>query len=372
MSRAHQTKPPPRHPAAQYVAALLSLCIGICAHAQIEAEQLYCTIGRSIPCQVALPNDSHAVPEIALIDPATLEEIERAPAASGRVDLSTLFPVLWTTREPRVLVAQLFVQNEAVGPGLVLQPLLAPARSQDGLTREAIESFENNSNPSPGTLPDDRRRALRNEVRTTPASDPHYSGLRVYKDAHVRLRTTAGEMTFRLRPDKAPNTSFHFRSLVEGGFYNNTGVHRIIPAGDGADAFIVQAGDPIGTGFGGPGFAVDFEVSSLPHTFGVISMARIPTDPNSAGSQFFICLSRSACAGLDGLYTSFAELTESPETLAVLASVPVTHRDPENPASPRDRPLEPPVILEAILIDAPPANEAVTVIDTMPEIPIDR
>ncbi len=357
------------------LAALFVLVITSAGHAQLGAERLYCTIGRSIPCHVSMPRESRAIPEIALIDPVTLEEIERAPAAEGRVDLATLFPVLWTTREPRVLKAQLYVQNEAVGPGLVLQPMLAPTRSRDGLTTDALDALDT-ADPSDdqrlADLPDDQRRALENTVRTTPHADPHYSGLRVYRDALVRLHTTAGKMTFRLRPDKAPNTAFHFRSLVVGGFYDRTSVHRIIPAQAGREAFIVQAGDPIGTGYGGPGFSVDFEASTLEHTFGVISMARIPTDPNSGGSQFFICLSRRTCAGLDGVYTSFAELIDGGDTLATFASVPVTHRNPDDPNSAKDRPLEPPVILEATLIDAPPANEVVHVIREMPEIQIER
>ena len=347
----------------------LLLFISSPAVAQLSAPKLYCTIGRAIPVEVSLGRESRAVPEIALVDGRTREEIARVSAAAGRVDLSTLFPVLWTTREPKLMYAQLFVLGESVGAPLVLQPMLAPRVARDGLTDAARAALD-----TPGAMDDARlrelpsaqREALEQSVALDEPGEPHYAGLRVYVDQFVRLETSAGEMVFRLRPDMAPNTVHHFRSLVVGGFYDNTAVHRIIPASAGREAFIVQAGDPIGTGYGGPGFSIDFEPSALPHRFGVLSMARIPTDPNSAGSQFFICLSRSMCAGLDGQYTSFAELVDGGETLVTLAEVPVTARDPEDPNSAVDRPLDPPVIVHAELIDAPGALEDVTVITEPP------
>ena len=96
-----------------------------------------------------------------------------------------------------------------------------------------------------------------------------------------------GVMKVELYPETAPNTVANFISLVEKGFYNGTIFHRVIPG------FMIQGGDPEGTGMGGPGYRIKGEFTAnrfqndLKHTKGVISMAR-SGHPDSAGSQFFI------------------------------------------------------------------------------------
>ncbi|MFL0197180.1 peptidylprolyl isomerase [Clostridium sp. WILCCON 0269] len=117
-------------------------------------------------------------------------------------------------------------------------------------------------------------------------------------------------MKIELYPDAAPNTVNNFISLVEKGFYNGTIFHRVIPG------FMIQGGDPEGTGMGGPGYSIKGEFSSnnfknnLKHEKGVISMARTMA-PDSAGSQFFIMADNAP--HLDGQYAAFGKVTEGIE-----------------------------------------------------------
>src|SRR5262249_45879024 len=128
----------------------------------------------------------------------------------------------------------------------------------------------------------------------------------------VVLETSLGGVEFRMRPDEAPNTVWNFLALCRGGFYTDVQFHRVkaISPHNGAP-FVVQSGDPIfghasqGVGWGGPGYLVNLEQSHLAHDFGVLSMARLEDQPNSAGSQFFICLSREGTVQLDGRFAAF-------------------------------------------------------------------
>lgn len=119
------------------------------------------------------------------------------------------------------------------------------------------------------------------------------------------------EMKIELYPEIAPNTVKNFVSLVQKGFYNGIIFHRVIPG------FMIQGGDPQGSGMGGPGYSIKGEFSSngfsnnLKHDRGVISMAR-SASPNSAGSQFFIMVEKAP--HLDGQYASFGKVIEGMET----------------------------------------------------------
>ena len=123
-------------------------------------------------------------------------------------------------------------------------------------------------------------------------------------DRDVVLETSAGEITIRLRPDLAPNTAWNFRQLVEGGFYDGTPFHRVIPG------FMAQGGDPQGTGMGGSGKKLKAEFSKEKHVRGTASMARA-NDPDSADSQFFICFAPAPF--LDGKYTIWGQVTQGME-----------------------------------------------------------
>jgi peptidylprolyl isomerase len=113
-----------------------------------------------------------------------------------------------------------------------------------------------------------------------------------------------GRVVIVLRPDLAPATCTQIKSLVRRGYYDGTVFHRVI------DGFMVQGGDPTGTGGGGSGHKLKAEFSKEKHVRGIVSMART-SDPNSADSQFFIMLGSSPA--LDGQYTIFGQVESGME-----------------------------------------------------------
>lgn len=116
-----------------------------------------------------------------------------------------------------------------------------------------------------------------------------------------------GSIVIELYPDIAPNTVNNFISLVKNGFYDNNSFHRLVPG------FVLQGGDPTGTGTGGPGYTIKGEFNdngfenNLSHEKWVISMAR-SSEPDSAGSQFFICIDDAT--NLDGQYATFGKVID--------------------------------------------------------------
>ena len=125
------------------------------------------------------------------------------------------------------------------------------------------------------------------------------------------LETSLGEMTLEFFPDKAPGHVKNFLELAEKGFYDGTVFHRTIKG------FMIQGGDPQGTGMGGPGYTIKAEFNDVHHARGVLSMAR-SSNPNSAGSQFFIC--HGDAGFLDRQYTAFGRLVDGEATLDKIAS----------------------------------------------------
>jgi len=123
---------------------------------------------------------------------------------------------------------------------------------------------------------------------------------------HIRISTKQGDMLLELYPDSAPNTVANFKALVGKGFYDGLTFHRVIAG------FMAQGGDPQGTGMGGPGYKVKAEFNERHHERGTLAMAR-SQDPDSAGSQFYICF--APAPHLDGQYTIFGKLTEGFEVL---------------------------------------------------------
>ncbi len=149
----------------------------------------------------------------------------------------------------------------------------------------------------------------------------------------VQLETSEGSMTLELWNDVAPNHADNFLKLVDQGFYDGLSFHRVIPG------FVIQGGCPRGDGTGGPGWHVDAEFNDREHHKGVLSMAR-SADPDSAGSQFFICLTREHCQHLDGQYTAFGKVTDGLDVVDKLAATPL--------ADPRaGQPAQPPTITSA-------------------------
>jgi len=154
------------------------------------------------------------------------------------------------------------------------------------------------------------------------------------------LETNYGKMVLKFFPDKAPMHCTSFKRLVNAGYYDCTTFHRIIPG------FMIQGGDinskdtlEGNEGTGGPGYSLPAEFNDLHHDKGILSMAR-SADPNSAGSQFFICLGRERTAHLDGQYTIFGQLVEGMEVLDKIGQVQT---------GPGDAPMQPVVITKAYM-----------------------
>ena len=179
--------------------------------------------------------------------------------------------------------------------------------------------------------------SVSNPATPTPAPAPKASAeenrpMEYYKDKVAELHTSAGEIDIRFYPDAAPNHVKNFIDLAEKGFYNGTKFHRVIPG------FMIQGGDPntisgspYSWGTGGSGKNVAAEFNSIHHARGVVSMAR-SNDPNSASSQFFICVADAG--SLDNQYTAFGKVTKGMEVADKIVSAPRGAGDrPNNPTS---------------------------------------
>ncbi len=144
------------------------------------------------------------------------------------------------------------------------------------------------------------------------------------------ITTSEGVMVVEFYPDVAPNHVANFEKLARSGFYDGTCFHRVIPG------FMIQGGDPNTKndsakdtwGMGGPGYTINAEFNSKHHARGILSMAR-SQDPNSAGSQFFIC--HADAGSLDGQYTVFGNLIKGFDVLDKIAATPT---------EPPDRPIK--------------------------------
>ena len=158
------------------------------------------------------------------------------------------------------------------------------------------------------------------------------------------LKTSEGEMVIAFWPEVAPKTVANFLKLAKAGFYDGTAFHRII------DGFMIQGGDPLSKdpskeavwGTGHADEQIKAEFNERKHEFGVISMAR-SQDPDSASSQFFICL--GPVSQLDGKYTAFGKLIKGDDVLRKLGKTPVSRNAGGEPSKPQSR-----VALESVKI----------------------
>ncbi len=139
------------------------------------------------------------------------------------------------------------------------------------------------------------------------------------------MQTNQGTIKLRFFPDKAPNHVAAFKKLAGEGYYDGTKFHRVIPG------FMIQGGDPNTKsddrsryGTGGPGYQLQAEFNDTPHTRGILSAART-SDPNSAGSQFFLMVARAP--HLDNQYTVYGEVTEGLDVLDKIVALPRDGRD---------------------------------------------
>lgn len=306
------------------VAATLASLAGS-ALAQLTPDRTYYGINRPVPMKVAIPADAKGDASIQIFVTGQEKENRKASTQAGNVDLAALFPEMWKDAgDPRVLYAQLVVGEQKIGAPVVLQPMTPPAMARPGQGGIQWQA-------GPKTL----------------------SGLRAYVEKHAVLETSMGEMRFAFRPDQAPNTCWNFMELIKGGYYTDIIFHRIMGPREGKPGFMAQVGDPTGTGMGGPGYNIALENSKLPHDFGVLSMARTGI-PDTGGSQVFICFSREGTNFLDGNYCSFAQMVSGAEVLDKISKVETVMSEGGEPSKPKD----PPKIISAKLIDAPPFGAA--------------
>ncbi len=158
------------------------------------------------------------------------------------------------------------------------------------------------------------------------------------------IKTSEGDMVVQFWTDAAPKTIENFKKLARQGFYDGTIFHRIVKG------FMIQGGDPnskdpakeASYGQGGPGYNISAEFNDHSHDAGVISMAR-SSDPDSAGSQFFICL--GPVHRLDHQYTTFGKLIKGQDVLEKIGDIPVTKNSTGEPSKPTKR-----VVIESIKI----------------------
>jgi peptidyl-prolyl cis-trans isomerase B (cyclophilin B) len=275
------------------------------------------------------------VAQLVLVDHDNIQLALPATVTSGTHDITSRIPAIKELKKAAWL--QLSISGRAVSPPIVIQPM----------TSREVPIVEEVPRPD-STSTNTKIVGWEDEAEEDDLEIPFVSGWRVYEDQHAIIETSEGNIRISLRPDVAPNTVWNFRELANGDFYQNTTFHRIVPITSKGHPFVIQGGDPTGTGSGGPGYWLPIENSDLPHDFGVISMARA-SDPDSAGSQFFLCLSREGTARLDGQYCSFGETIEGDDVIRKIASSPLA-----NPAS--GKPVNPPIIYSITLVPAPPMH----------------
>jgi peptidyl-prolyl cis-trans isomerase B (cyclophilin B) len=147
-------------------------------------------------------------------------------------------------------------------------------------------------------------------------------------DTHAVIETKFGNIEIKFFPDVAPNHVNNFIELAKKGFYDGTTFHRVIPG------FMIQGGDPNSKspdkskhGMGGPGYTVKAEFNSKPHKRGILSMAR-SANPDSAGSQFFICVADAPF--LDKQYTAFGEVVSGMDVADKIVNQPRDRADNPN------------------------------------------
>jgi peptidyl-prolyl cis-trans isomerase B (cyclophilin B) len=140
----------------------------------------------------------------------------------------------------------------------------------------------------------------------------------------IELDTTLGKITLNMLPEMAPGHCTNMLSLAKIGYYDGLIFHRVIKG------FMIQGGCPEGSGTGGPGYTIKAEFNATKHDPGVLSMART-NDPNSAGSQFFICLEK--VTHLDGQYTAFGKTADA-ASLDVVKNIGVVPTSQDRPRTP--------------------------------------
>jgi cyclophilin family peptidyl-prolyl cis-trans isomerase len=196
----------------------------------------------------------------------------------------------------------------------------APAETTDSATTTSSSTTASDTAAATGTVP-----------VTSGASAAREKPIGAYENKIAELHTTAGQINLRFFPEVAPNHVRNFIDLSESGFYAGTKFHRVIPG------FVIQggdpntkAGDPSTWGTGGSGKYIGAEFNSIPHTRGILSMAR-SSDPDSASSQFFICVDDAR--SLNNAYTVFGEVTQGMDVVDKIVNAPTRGEQPIDPVT---------------------------------------
>ncbi len=153
-------------------------------------------------------------------------------------------------------------------------------------------------------------------------SSPPAFSIDLDKSYSATLRTTQGEIGLDLFADQAPQAVNSFVFLAGEGFYDGVIFHRVVPG------FVIQGGDPTGTGMGGPGYKFADELNN-PRSYSRGTLAMANAGPNTNGSQFFVCLDN---VGLPYSYTIFGEVTSGMEAVDAIANLPRTGEKPTTDA----------------------------------------
>lgn len=141
------------------------------------------------------------------------------------------------------------------------------------------------------------------------------------------VATTKGTFTIELLPKEGPRAASNFAALAEDGFYDGVKFHRIIKG------FMVQTGDPLGTGVGGPGYSIPDDKVNLPYKRGIVAMAN--AGPDTGGSQFFIVQGDEA-SSLPPNYAIFGRVTKGMQVIDAIADTPVTTNEQGEPSKPTE------------------------------------
>jgi len=282
--------------------------------------------------------------ELVLLD-RDAKELGRAAATAGEVDLAAIFPTIRSV--DRAVRVQAVVGGTPEGAPLLVVPLVSrpTIRTAEDVRPDGTTKFTRIVGWGDQQIDPTNEKYAKLAAGWTKGDPTPLSGFRIERDRDVVFETTVGRIRFAMRPDEAPNTARNFVDLAASGFYDGTIVHRIVPADRNGLPFVIQGGDPTGSGDGGPGYDIPIEPSRLPHDFGVVSMARNDW-PDSAGSQWFVCLGRAATARLDGQYCAFGYAVEGAEAILKVAGGEIA-----DPAT--GRPRAPETVTRAFAVDAP-------------------
>jgi cyclophilin family peptidyl-prolyl cis-trans isomerase len=249
-----------------------------------------------------------------------------SPAPPGELQ-AAFVPARLTASPGDPLRAELRIQNIGLGPAMLASPLavhdVLRAETMDGKPLKPVSQPAGDAaGGQPWKLPDRWEPGARSEfvlflqvwfpdIANPGAyrivwSHPSFSAtppleVEIVAQSTATLQTNFGDIVLRFHPEDAPKTVENFIKLAKSGYYDGLPFHRIIPG------FMMQGGCPKGDGTGGPGYTIKAEFNKRKHVAGTVSMART-SDPDSAGSQFFICF--ATAAHLDGQYTAFAEVTQ--------------------------------------------------------------